>query len=95
MFTKNAEYDIRESVIWYNSQQKGLGHKLIEEVGNLSKRILENPLQFPKVLDSIYKANIKRFPFSLFYVISDNKIFVIAVFHQSRNPLIWQRRKIK
>jgi plasmid stabilization system protein ParE len=94
-FTTDAENDLRESVIWYNTQQKGLGQKLVEEVENVMNRMLENPLQFPKVLKYIYKANIKRFPFTLFYVISDNEIFVLAVFHQSRNPLIWKRQKSK
>jgi hypothetical protein len=94
-FTKNAENDMRESIIWYNTQQKDLGQKFIEEVGKLTNRMLENPFTFPKVLKSIHKANLTRFPFTLFYVISDNEIFVLAVFHQSRNPMIWKRRKSK
>ncbi|NOU48176.1 MAG: hypothetical protein HOO86_14100 [Bacteroidales bacterium] len=39
-FTKDAENDLREAVIWYNTQQKGLGQKLVEEVENLANRML-------------------------------------------------------
>jgi hypothetical protein len=53
-FTKDAENDIRESVIWYNNQQKDLGQKFIEEVEKLTNRMLENPFTFPKVLKSIH-----------------------------------------
>ena len=89
IFTYGAEADIRESIIWYDSQQLGFGNKFIDEIDSLSIRILKNPDHFPEVLQNIHKANLQKFPFSVFFVISKNEIYVIAIFHNSRNPQIW------
>lgn len=37
-------------------------------------------------------ARVRRFPYALFFVIRPDMLFVIACFHSSRNPALWQRR---
>jgi len=35
---------------------------------------------------------LRRFPYSLFFIVEDETLLVIACFHASRDPLQWQKR---
>ena len=69
-----------------------MGDEFLNEIDKLQNQINSNPKQFPKVRNDIRKAVLKRFPYSIFFVVTDKKISVIAVFHNSRNPIVWQKR---
>ena len=55
-------------------------------------RITENPFQFPKERKYIRKATLSQFPYLVFFYVNDDLINVFAVFHSSRNPIIWRKR---
>lgn len=55
-------------------------------------RMAENPMQFPIIMADVRRVRLRRFPYSLFYRISDEAVFVIACFHASRDPRVWQSR---
>jgi hypothetical protein len=38
------------------------------------------------------RARLKKFPYSLFFLIEDDTITVVACFHSSRDPRQWQSR---
>lgn len=95
IFTSGSEADIKESFIWYETQLPGAGDKFVDEVNSVAVRILKHPGHFPEVLQNIHKANLKEFPFSVFFVIFTSDIYVIAIFHNSRNPQIWKNRTLK
>ena len=40
----------------------------------------------------IRRALLRRFPYALFFRIVDDAVFVMACFHSSRDPRIWQHR---
>jgi plasmid stabilization system protein ParE len=52
----------------------------------------ENPLQFPAIHRAVRRALVRRFPYTLFYVIEDEQVTVIACWHASRDPRQWQQR---
>ena len=87
-----AEIDLQVATEWYNLQKDKLGNEFVVEVDNILKIIAENPQQFPKIKKEIKRANIIRFPFSVFYVVKSDVINVFAVFHDRRNPVIWKNR---
>ncbi|WP_346864197.1 type II toxin-antitoxin system RelE/ParE family toxin [uncultured Draconibacterium sp.] len=91
-FTQAAKADIRHARLWYNNQRENLGNEFLMEIEKIQNNILANPKQFAKVRHHIRKAVLKRFPYNLFFVVIRNNISVIAVFHNSRNPKIWEAR---
>lgn len=91
-FLKSAKLDIQHAWTWYNFQKDKLGDEFLEEVGKLQSQIETNPKQFPKTKKDIRKAVVKRFPYIIFFVIKSQSIKIIAVFHNSRNPIIWKGR---
>jgi hypothetical protein len=52
----------------------------------------DNPRQFPIVFKNVHRALVRHFPHSLFFVVEDDTLIVIACFHASRNPSHWQSR---
>ena len=84
--------DLQVATEWHNLQKDKLGNEFIYEIDNTLMRILDNPKQFPRIRQEIRSAHVNRFPFSIFFVAKKDIINVFAIFHQSRNPVIWKDR---
>jgi len=73
----------------YEKQQPGLGKRLLWEVKHYLKLISKNPLQFEVKFSNKYRfAVLKVFPYFISYRIEEetNHVFIISIFHTSRNP---------
>jgi plasmid stabilization system protein ParE len=87
-----AESDIQDAAVWYESQRLCLGHDFLDAAEASFARISENPLQFPILYRSARRALLSRFPFGVFFRIEGQTIVVLAVMHASRNPVRWRDR---
>ncbi len=87
-----AESEFDEAFDWYDSQRAGLGVAFAAEIESVFIRIAANPKQHNVVLADVRKAVLKRFPYCVFYRPHPDRIEMIAVFHSSRDPAIWQAR---
>ena len=92
IITPFAESDIKQSIKYYNSKSERLGKNFIEEVDSIFERIKYNPELFPIALDKTRKAVVKRFPYNVYFVITNSKIFITAVFNTWRQPKTWKNR---
>jgi plasmid stabilization system protein ParE len=92
VFTQAARTELIDAQDWYESEASGLGRRFREAVDALVKRMSANPHQFPVVLKTVRRALLRRFPYSLFFVVEDQTLLVIACFHGSRDPAQWQKR---
>ncbi|WP_020176520.1 type II toxin-antitoxin system RelE/ParE family toxin [Methyloferula stellata] len=91
-FMPAARAEFIDALDWYEREAKGLGTRLQGEVDAQVRRIAANPLQFPIVLHDVRRARLRRFPYSLFFRVLGDAVYVIACFHSSRDPHIWQNR---
>ena len=81
-----AENELTISKEFYESKQESLGKDFVKEVDKTFDRIAENPEQFPKVKQKrVRKASVNRFPFGIYFAVKDTIIYILAVFHYSRN----------
>ncbi len=87
-----AEYDMQHAKDWYNDKSDNLGNDFMIEVERTIAQMLNNPYQFPLITQDTRKAVINRFPYTIFYQIGLNTVDLYAVFHNSRNPIIWKKR---
>ena len=87
-----AEFDMQHAKDWYNTKSDNLGNDFLIEVEKTISQMLNNPFQFPEIIQNTRKANVNRFPYSIFYKTSANTVDLYAVFHNSRNPIIWRKR---
>lgn len=92
IFRKEAEQDLQSAYEWYESQRESLGREFVAEVESKCIAIDSNPHQFRLIGDTIRRAICSRFPYSIYFLISEEVISVIGVLHQRRNPATWQRR---
>lgn len=92
LFTTAAEADLNEARRWYADQAPHLSSALRREVRRASKRIGENPRQYPEIYQGVRRALVHRFPYSVFFRIRTESAQVIAVTHQARDPDTWKRR---
>ena len=92
-FTLTADAELTSAEAWYEDQGFGLGSRFLLVIEGIVGRVSDNPRQFPLVYKSVRRALSRRFPHSVLFVIEDDdSITVIACFHSSRDPSLWQQR---
>jgi toxin ParE1/3/4 len=92
VFTGDARAELIDAQDWYEREGSGLGRAFRQAVDVLVERMGSHPRQFPIVFKNVRRALVRRFPYSLFFVLEDKSLIVIACFHASRDPLRWQGR---
>lgn len=64
-----AKQDISEAVHWYNSKEKGLGLRFIENIISQVSIIKKSPKIFPIRYNNIRTSVLNDFPFMIHYTI--------------------------
>jgi plasmid stabilization system protein ParE len=62
-----AELDVDDAFRWYEGQVLGLGYEFIRAVDACLSLIQRNPEAYRKVYRQVRRANLRRFPYSVFY----------------------------
>jgi len=89
-----AQSEIQESVNWYNDKVDGLGLEFIFELKNAESQIIHNPESWPIYEAGTRRYLMKRFPYGIIYLVSEQKIQIVAVAHCKRKPGYWKKRLI-
>ncbi len=92
IFAREAESDIAEFYAWYEDQAPGFGEEFLRCVGACIETLQRNPFLYRVAVDAFHRALVRRFPFEVFYEITDKSIVVYSVFHCSQEPGKWHRR---
>ena len=92
VFKRLAETEIAEAFAWYDQNEIDQGSAFLVELERVERFVRLNPLLYPKVEGEVRRANLRRFPYSLFYVVDGDVIAVLSCFHQHRDPLIGSGR---
>ncbi|SRR6266487_3221784 len=87
-----AQLDVEDAALWYESRRPGLGARFLDEVDYVVERIRVSPLQFPEIEPGIRRGLTRRFPYSVYFSIIEERIEIIAVLHQYRHPDTWKKR---
>jgi plasmid stabilization system protein ParE len=87
-----ASKEVEEAFEWYETNQPGLGPKLIDEIEAAIHRIRNFPHLHPHVLKDIRKAAIAIFPYGIIYSVYEDIIEVHAIAHLHRKPYYWKKR---
>lgn len=87
-----AEAELGEAFEWFESRVHGLGAEFLLAIDAILASIVRNPLQHPLVRKTVRRALLRRFPYEIFFVVGDQHIVILAVFHAKRNPKQWTDR---
>lgn len=92
VFRSAAQTEFDEAAAWYEGQKPGLGNDFVAEVQQVLGTIANHPPRYPVVLGDVREALVPRFPYCVYYRVKTDHVVVLAVFHTSRDPSIWQGR---
>jgi len=87
-----AEQELVEAFDWYEERVRGLGSEFLMAVDATVHAIIRKPLQFVKVHKNVRRALLRRFPYAVCFLVEENRIVILAVFHAKRDPKQWKER---
>jgi len=87
-----AKSEIQESGIWYEGKVDGLGLEFLLAVKDAESKILQNPELWPIYEAGTRRYLMQRFPFAVIYLVSENRIQIVALAHCKRRPGYWENR---
>jgi plasmid stabilization system protein ParE len=81
-----SEEDILAAHDWYELKRANLGSDFELCIEAALDRILLFPESFPKKIHGVRVAVLHHFPYGIYYMIMDDTVIVVGVFHFKRNP---------
>ena len=87
-----AESDIAHAFEWYEATRAGLGDEFVAALAESFERLVEWPESSPVVHHDVRRTLLRRFPFSVYYLVDTETLVIIAVLHTASNPVQWRRR---
>ena len=93
-FHPAALEELRQARRWYEERSpvSALALALAQEIDRAVLQISEAPARYPPAEYGTRRFLLVRFPFTLFYRVSESEIVVVAVAHQKRRPGYWASR---
>lgn len=86
VFRRIAKREFDDAISWYQDRREGLGREFSVAVEEQLGRIALSPNQFACVRGDVRRAVLQRFPYSIHFLVEDDRIVVLAIFHARRTP---------
>ena len=90
--SREAQTDIAEAIAWLRDVSPSLPGRLKIELEKVYASILEHTQMYPLVHKNFRRALLRRFPYSVFYVVESSAVLIVGVVHHSRDDSTWKRR---
>jgi hypothetical protein len=87
-FLPEVEEDAYAGYVWYETKSAGLGEDFLRMFYAMAGEISRNPLLYPIIYSEFRRSLLRRFPYAIYFTISDKTIIVIGLFHCARNPQV-------
>jgi len=91
-FRRAARAEFIEAAAWYEAQRPGLAAEFIAEIERCVALAADQPQLYAVVRNGMRRVTAERFPYSVYFRAEARRVVVLAVFHGSRDPSIWQHR---
>ena len=85
-----TEYD--HAADWYEARRRGLGWRFAAALRDALAEIGRQPDRFSEVWPGVREAALTGWPYCVYYQVHTDHVMIIAVFHTSRDPSVWQSR---
>ncbi len=92
-FHPEADNEMTEAAVFYESQQQDLGKRFLSVVQESLRHIQINPKLYPVIYLDVRRCTTRTFPFNVLFRIMPDQIVVIAIMHQKRHPDYWKNRR--
>lgn len=92
-FHPDADTEMLDAAVWYESQQCDLGKRFLASVQDALNRIELNPELYAYVDGDVRRCLTKTFPFGVLFRVKTDYIAIMGVMHLHRDPDYWKDRK--
>ncbi|MBA2606165.1 MAG: type II toxin-antitoxin system RelE/ParE family toxin [Acidobacteria bacterium] len=89
---REAQLEVQKAFQYYQDKSEGLGFEFMRSLDAALQSVKRNPLAYQKIYKEARRILLRKFPYALFYIAEENRIVVIACFHQKRSEIDWLRR---
>ncbi len=87
--------DADEAVEYYEKKLKGLGNCFYNQLLESLNEIQSNPFHFSYIKEPVRRHLISKFPYKIYYIISNDTIFILGISHTKRsNAFVRKRLKL-
>jgi len=96
-FLREALEEYEDAVSYYERARSGLGVTFVREVERVIALMLELPAMGSPVIDTppelgVRRCLVRRFDVEIDYLVLDDALVILAVFHCERRPGYWKER---
>ncbi len=91
-YRPEAVEDIAEAYDWYEAERPGLGDDFRTALSQVEHLLAQSPESFPFVHRSLRRILLRRFPYSVYFELSDRGVEIWGCIHQARRPGVWRSR---
>jgi plasmid stabilization system protein ParE len=91
-FHPAAAQEAEAAYAWYAARDASVAASFREELRHAVEAVASHPETWPRYARRARRYVFPRFPFSLVYVLRDDRIEVLAVAHGRRRPGYWRSR---
>ncbi|MFL9826304.1 type II toxin-antitoxin system RelE/ParE family toxin [Rhodoplanes sp. SY1] len=87
-----ARLELAAASDWYDEHAPGIGDELLRAFETTVAALAQNPFRFQVIHRNLRRVGMGKFPYGLFYTVSDTDIIIVACIHGSRDPKFWKNR---
>ena len=81
-----AAAEVANAIAWYNQSEVNQAEAFVRDLERTEAHLSAHPELYQRVEDEIRRAVLRRFPYSLLYVIEQELVVVLACMHQHQKP---------
>ncbi|HIP51133.1 MAG TPA: type II toxin-antitoxin system RelE/ParE family toxin [Campylobacterales bacterium] len=85
-FSELAQTELEDARTYYNLQQENLGESFKQHIKESVDNIQKYPLLYPKINDDLHRVVVHKFPYSIFYILDEERVIMVSIAHQHRKP---------
>ncbi|MEK7857077.1 MAG: type II toxin-antitoxin system RelE/ParE family toxin [Acidobacteriota bacterium] len=90
-FLSVALDELRQAAEFYESKDRGLGLKFLEEVEESLARVVRNPNAWALLSARTRRCRTRHFPYGIIYQVREDEILVVSVMNLYKYPESWKR----
>ena len=90
--SEEAEDEFRTAYLWYESKRARLGEEFLLCIEAVFETIRRHPDRYRQIHEDARIALVRRFPYSVIYVVGEQRVLVVAILHGSQDPQAWKGR---
>jgi len=76
--------------IGMRGQGPGLAARFGDELDAAISSVREQPLIYAVIYRNMRRATTRRFPYAIYFIVDNDRISVLRILHQARDPREWQ-----